>query len=41
MIAFWSSRSGDNEIYVMNADGSGVVNVSNSPGPDENPSWGT
>lgn len=40
MIAFWSDRSGDHEIYAMRLDGSGLVNISNSPGPDENPWWG-
>lgn len=38
-IAFASSRSGDSEIYVMNADGSNQVNVTNSPGIDEEPFW--
>ena len=40
MIAFWSDRGGDHEIWAMLADGSGLVNVSNTPGADENPSWG-
>jgi hypothetical protein len=39
-IAFSSRRDGDEEIYVMNADGSGVVNLTNSPGSqDRFPSW--
>ena len=27
------------EIYIMNADGSGVTRLTNTPGFDENPSW--
>ncbi|CAN5714189.1 hypothetical protein BH23GEM5_BH23GEM5_02200 [soil metagenome] len=33
-IAFASDRSGDREIWVMNSDGTGAVNLTNSPGPD-------
>jgi Tol biopolymer transport system component len=39
LIAFESRRDGDAEIYVINADGSGLVNVSQSPGEDFNPAW--
>jgi Tol biopolymer transport system component len=39
MIAFWSDRGGDHEIWAMRLDGSGLVNVSDFPGADENPSW--
>jgi Tol biopolymer transport system component len=38
-IAFVSSRSGHDQIYVMNSDGSGLVNVSNSTTDDQDPSW--
>ncbi|MFV1988170.1 MAG: TolB family protein [Gemmatimonadota bacterium] len=38
-IAFASARSGDAEIWVMNADGSNQVNVTASPGVDEEPFW--
>jgi Tol biopolymer transport system component len=38
-IAFWSDRSGDHEIFLMNADGSSQLNLTNSPGRDENPTW--
>ena len=39
-IAFTSSRDGNDEIYVMNADGTGQANVSNNPGGDDfEPSW--
>lgn len=40
MLAFWSDRSGNHEIYVMRLDGSGLMNLTNSPTRDENPSWG-
>ena len=39
MIAFLSDRSGDHEIYAMRLDGSGLVNLTNEPGADENPFW--
>lgn len=38
-IAFTSNRDGNQEIYVMNPDGSGQVNVSNSPAVDREPAW--
>lgn len=38
-LTFMSDREGDEEVYVMNADGTGVVRVTNSPGPDEEPAW--
>jgi TolB protein len=38
-IAFGSSRDGDFEIYVMNADGSGVRRLTHSPGLDMRPAW--
>jgi hypothetical protein len=39
-IAFNSHRDGNAEIYVMNADGSDQVNVTNSTAQDEFPDWG-
>jgi tol-pal system beta propeller repeat protein TolB len=39
MIAFWSNRSGNKEIYAIKADGSGIINLTNNPGEDENPTW--
>ena len=46
-IAFGSSRDGNEEIYVMNADGTDVVRLTgdldadqpDAPGPDANPAW--
>ena len=38
-IAFGSNRDGNDEIYVMNADGSGQVNLTNSPAFDYAPVW--
>jgi Tol biopolymer transport system component len=38
-IAFQSNRTGDHEIFVMNADGSGVVQLTDSDGIDAHPSW--
>ena len=34
-IAFQSNRHGNNEIYVMNADGSNQINLTNNPARDE------
>ena len=38
-IAFQSARDGDFEIYVMNADGSGVVRLTDNDFGDEQPAW--
>jgi len=38
-IAFTSDRDGNEEIYVMNADGSGQTNLSNNPALDAVPAW--
>ncbi|MFZ6026080.1 MAG: hypothetical protein ACOYYS_00075 [Chloroflexota bacterium] len=38
-IAFTSSRSGNDEIYVMNVDGSNLVNLTNNPASDRQPTW--
>jgi Tol biopolymer transport system component len=38
-IAFRSDRDGDEEIYVMNADGSNPVRLTSQPGNDGNPAW--
>jgi Tol biopolymer transport system component len=38
-IAFVSDRDGNQEIYVMNADGSGVTRLTNNPAEDHSPVW--
>ena len=38
-IAFMSSRDGNPEIYVMNADGSNVRRITNHPAADATPTW--
>jgi len=38
-IAFVSDRDGNKEIYVMNADGSGVTRLTNNPASDVDPAW--
>src|SRR5437879_3770481 len=38
-IAFVSDRDGNNEIYVMNADGSGVTRLTDNPAADGDPAW--
>ena len=38
-IAFVSDRTGDAEIFVMNADGTDVVQLTNNPAADVEPSW--
>jgi Tol biopolymer transport system component len=38
-IAFMSARSGNLEIFVMNADGSDVTQLTDNPGVDGFPSW--
>jgi len=38
-IAFHSNRGGDFDIWVMNADGSNPVNLTNHPGDDKYPAW--
>src|SRR6185436_2023005 len=38
-IAFQSDRDGNNEIYVMNGDGSGLINLTNDPSDDYLPVW--
>ena len=39
-IVFDSNRDGNDEIYVMNADGSGQTNLTNNPARDFLPCWG-
>jgi Tol biopolymer transport system component len=34
-----STRDGNREVYVMNADGSGLRNVSRNPGDDWADTW--
>ena len=38
-IAFVSDRSGNNDIFTMNDDGSDVIQVTTDPGSDVSPSW--
>jgi len=38
-VAFVSRRSGDEEIYVANANGTGVKRLTRLPGPDLSPAW--
>jgi len=38
-IAFASNRAGDSDLYVMNADGSGVTRVTVDPRDDSYPTW--
>jgi Tol biopolymer transport system component len=38
-IAFSSDRDGDFDIYTMDADGSNVAQLTNSPGDDKQPDW--
>lgn len=39
-IVFQSDRNDDDsEIYIMNADGTGIKRLTNSPGPDQTPVW--
>ena len=39
-IAFYSRRDGNNEIYIMNADGSSQTRLTNNAADDSFPSWG-
>ena len=38
-LAFVSRRSGDEEIYVARADGTGITRLTTLPGPDLSPAW--
>jgi TolB protein len=38
-IAFVSNRGGNEEIYVMNADGSGQRRLTRNPADDIHPAW--
>jgi len=38
-IAFMSSRDGNDEIYIMNADGSGQTRLTDNPAYDAAPVW--
>jgi TolB protein len=38
-IAFVSDRTGNSEVYVMNADGTGQRNLTRNPAFDADPTW--
>ena len=38
-VAFVSNRDGNSEIYVMNADGTGLTRLTNDPAVDAYPAW--
>jgi Tol biopolymer transport system component len=38
-IAFTSRRDGNNEIYIMDGEGSNLIRLTNQPGDDFAPSW--
>jgi Tol biopolymer transport system component len=38
-IAFVSNRDGNDEIYVVDSDGSGLANLTNNPASDSAPTW--
>src|SRR5260221_13145027 len=38
-IAFTSNRDGNNEIYVMNEDGTDVIRLTTDPAMDQGPAW--
>src|SRR5690349_5840567 len=39
MLAFVSERDGNSEIYVINADGTGLLRLTNDAGRDVDPAW--
>lgn len=39
LLAFTSRQDGNSEIYIMHADGSGMVNLTNNPANDSFPFW--
>jgi Tol biopolymer transport system component len=38
-LAFAAEQAGNSDIYVINRDGSGLMNLTNDPGDDEDPAW--
>ena len=38
-MAFTSNRDGQNEIYLMNADGTNPINLTNNPADEQQPAW--
>ena len=38
-IAFYTNRDGNDEVYLMNADGTGLVNLTNNAALDIEPAW--
>jgi phospholipase C len=39
LVSFTSNRGGNNEVYVMSADGSGQADITNNSASDSQPSW--
>jgi TolB protein len=39
LIAFYTDRDGNPEIYTMNADGTGLLRLTNDPGSDDSPAF--
>ena len=39
LIAFSSSRTGNDDVYVMNPDGTGLVRLTTNPAEENQPSW--
>jgi Tol biopolymer transport system component len=38
-IVFLSERSGGSDVYLMNADGTGLARVTHTPWAEEKPAW--
>ena len=38
-LAFWSNRTGTKQIFIMDANGQNIRNISNVPWDEENPVW--
>lgn len=38
-VAFTTNRDGQNEIYLVNVDGTNMINLTNNPADDQQPTW--